>query len=155
MLTTWRWTVLALVGASVAIDDPPPVISLDLSGDQIHGPIHKWNPVSHNHNAVVSKTYAKHCPVLTSNEATCPEPRATAFDHHDGSLDIKKIVKLLVSSKPGEEPEQANAIVKDVNYQLRGEYVLEYDAEDLAGNRAEQVTFAMVIIGTLHPNSSV
>jgi hypothetical protein len=34
---------------------------------------------------------------------------------------------------------------EDINYNLRGEYLLTYGAEDTSGNRAEEVQFAMIM----------
>ena len=69
---------------------------------------------------------------------------------------MDKVVKLLVRSSPGETPVHENNRVSDVNYRVRGEYLLEYDAMDDSGNRAEQVSFAMILTGRcslLHTHS--
>jgi hypothetical protein len=141
------WAMLVMAWGGGAADDPP-VISLDLSGGAPHG-VERWKPLSTRHKDVLNtQAYARHCPVLTSSESTCPEPRATAFDHHEGGgLAVKKVVRLLVKSSPGHEPVHENTVIADVNYNLRGEYLLEYDAMDASGNKAEQVSFAMVVIG--------
>lgn len=92
-------------------------------------------------------SYAKRCHVLTDTKATCPEPSATAFDHHDGSLEVSKAITLLLESLPRQNPKAVGRKVADVNYDMRGEYVLRYDAQDESGNKAENLVFAMVLIG--------
>lgn len=106
-------------------------------------------------------SYATKCNVLTDTAKSCREPRATAFDHHEKDLHVVKQTKLVLSSLPRklpvpvEEPkEQIDCENRFVDgeeqcvYSLRGEYVLSYDAQDSSGNQAENVVFAMVIIGT-------
>jgi hypothetical protein len=48
------------------------------------------------------------CEVLTSNITTCPEPEASAFDHHEGSLGVKVTKKLYIRSDPQGSPKMVN-----------------------------------------------
>lgn len=105
---------LLAVGLSAAAPDTdPPVISLDLE-EGVAGLTHvytsaqkqeichtkeEWSAMLHggepgwvDKQCVVDgktlgpKIYAKRCNVITDNESTCPVPKATAFDHHEGDI---------------------------------------------------------------------
>jgi len=157
------------------VDTDPPVISLDLrdldavqiasdpsSGEPCHTKA-EWLRMGNPEMAEtapescdmdspkVSAHYAKKCQVLTDTKAMCPEPQANAFDHHDGILDVRKEVEVLVLSDPHELPRKVNTPVPDVDYQKRGEWMLRYDAADANGNDAEQVTFVMVMVDHVSP----
>jgi hypothetical protein len=111
------------------------------------------------------QTFAKHCMVSQNKDGarncpgpkctdenqasccTCPEPTAQAFDHHQGQIDVIKTVHLLMRSDPGQMPKPVDEVLEDINYLLRGEYTLRYEAEDSSGNKAENVLFAIVMLG--------
>jgi hypothetical protein len=119
------------------------------------------NPNSCNDNDLgdqsrFQQTYAKHCMVSENadgaqncpgSECTCPEPTAQAFDHHQGQIDVIKTVHLLMRSDPRQMPVPVDVTLADIDYTLRGEYTLRYEAEDSSGNKAENVLFAMVMLG--------
>jgi hypothetical protein len=174
MLRLLAVLVVAWAGAAglEQADTDPPVISLDLpSGYPVHAVLAnketgavchtKAELVQMGHDPgnapdtcdptsatqTIQSSYAKRCHVLTDTKLTCAEPSATAFDHHDGKLDVTKAITLLLRSLPRENPKAVGESVPDVNYNMRGEYVLRYDAEDSSGNKAENLVFAMVLIG--------
>jgi hypothetical protein len=102
------------------------------------------------------QTYAKHCKVSQNTDGakdcpgpdcTCPEPTAQAYDHHQGQIDVIKTVHLLMRSDPRQMPVPVDITLADIEYTLRGEYTLRYEAEDSSGNQAENVLFAMVMLG--------
>lgn len=79
------------------------------------------------------------CEVLTSNITSCPEPEASAFDHHEGTLDVTVTKKLYIRSDPQGTPKMVNENVQDIDFGQRGEYLLNFAAEDTAGNQAEEL----------------
>jgi len=118
----------------------------------------------------VSNSFADECEV-TQNEnypgvkQKCDEPSATAYDHHEGdiSASITTVWKLFVKSDAGKLPVQqhdrySNAehdgSLTGINRDQRGEYVITYDVTDSAGNRAEQVQFALIMLDSVAPNLS-
>ena len=94
------------------------------------------------------RSYVKYCRVLLDTAESCPEPKASAWDHHDGNLDVLKTIKLVITSDPQHLPHKTDKFVDALDYNRRSEYALTYDAEDITGNKAERMTFAMVIAGT-------
>ena len=122
-----RLLVAALLGVALAAeveDAEPPVISLELAGlgveqiasDPASGaPCHSKAEWMHMGNpqmasvapescdidpaAAASAQYAKRCEVLTDSKTSCPEPRAHAFDHHDGRVEVKKHVDTVLNIK--------------------------------------------------------
>jgi len=119
----------------------------------------------------VSNSFADECEVSQNEnypgvKQKCDEPSATAYDHHEGdiSASITTVWKLFVKSDEGKLPVQqhnerySNAEHTDdltgINRDQRGEYVITYDVEDSAGNRAEQVQFALIMLDSIAPNLS-
>merc|ERR1712093_101998 len=92
---------------------------------------------------------------------SCQEPSASAYDHHDGNIsgNIDTVYRLFVKSEPNDDPKKvadgdqkipdAGALAKMVKQ--RGEWVITYDVRDVAGNDAEQVQFALIMIDTQKP----
>jgi hypothetical protein len=92
---------------------------------------------------------------------SCQEPSASAYDHHDGNIseNIDTVYRLFVKSQPNDDPRKvadnaqkipdAGALAKMVKQ--RGEWVITYDVRDVAGNDAEQVQFALIMIDTQKP----
>ena len=93
------------------------------------------------------------CEVQNDTEASCPEPVATAFDHHEGEISEKltKAIILVVESNPASKPEPVNRPVQNVSYNQRGEYLFTYSATDSSGNEAEEVQFAMIMADRVGP----
>ena len=193
-------STLVLASSVGAVDDQPPVISLDLTNDKqcahfegctkiftraasswrttatFHEDSFKqeaavchqreeWNLLLHGGepgfedqqcikgSGTQTETFAKRCNVLTATAATCPEPKAHVFDHHEGNVDDKLQVqrKVFVESLPHQTPTKANRIVQSINYDLRCEYLLAFDATDSSGNKAETVQFAMIMQDNVDP----
>jgi len=125
--------------------------------DITKGTCNTWNTMSY---VQTQKSYAERCNVLDDSAATCKPPVAAIHDHHDGnSLKIRTTTKLFLSM-----PKQGTAVVrtdkvvgtnfelgnakytpKGLNYNVRGEYLISYDAQDRAGNAADQLTYAMIM----------
>jgi hypothetical protein len=84
----------------------------------------------------------------------CKEPKALAYDHHDGDLSssIKTSYTLFVESRKLSNPVDVNKRVKGIEKNLRGEWVIQYDVKDANGNKAEQVQFALIIVDEQKPN---
>jgi hypothetical protein len=116
----------------------------------------------------VSNSFADECEV-TQNlgynnvKQSCDEPSATAYDHHEGdiSASITTVWKLFVKSDPGNLPVQQHtrysntehdASLTGIDRAQRGEYVITYDVTDSAGNRAEQVQFALIMLDSIAPS---
>jgi hypothetical protein len=95
------------------------------------------------------QSFVKYCNVLVDTEESCPQPKASAWDHHDQGLEVLKTLKLVIISPPQKMPKKADEFVHSLNYNQRSEYALTYDAEDTNGNKAERMTFAMVIAGEI------
>jgi hypothetical protein len=81
-----------------------------------------------------------------AGEKTCPFPVAKAYDHQDGKLTVKTRVFLV-----DQEGKTQNRQVKKVDFTKRSTYLFKYDARDNAGNRAEQVVFALILDDTTAP----
>ena len=75
--------------------------------------------------------YYATCEVLRDSEASCPEPEASAHDHHEGEIPVRKTVKLYIKSDAKQQPKLLDQTVPAVSYRQRGEYTLTYDASDL------------------------
>ena len=138
------------------------------TGSEYAGISHGGYPVNPNscdeddlqqsHPGRFEQSYAKHCEVSQNTngaqncpgpQCTCAEPTAQAFDHHEGQIDVIKTVRLLMRSDPRHVPVPVEETLADIDYALRGEYTLRYEAEDASGNKAENVLFAMVMLGKL------
>lgn len=119
----------ALICVASAI--APPRIALDLAGKT---PSNK-------------KDFAETCPAgLTGvDQKLCPFPKASAWDHHDQQVDVTTVIKCVDGCA------QPNMVVKKPNMAKRSSYVFTYDAVDAAGNKAEQVTFALVLNDPIKP----
>lgn len=158
------WALAAALVVAGA-DQEAPVISLNLEGASelitvcrtkeqwdvlLHGGAPHWvHPKGCSPN---SETYAKRCEVLIANAASCPEPSASAFDHHEGNLDTMRSLKLEVELPARElAPIRADLAISTVDYNTRGEYMFFWDAKDSSGNEAERVHFAMIMQDTIPP----
>jgi len=154
-------TVLLLAVSALGADTEAPVISLELAGSATAH-------ASSNHQS--GSTYADMCcngyKCDTVSDA-CALPTATAYDHHDGDVtnDIVKVHSIFVESIPGCDPEQADAgsSISESDFDnkitpgsddydpFRGEFVVQYDVSDDAGNDAETVTYALIMRDTIAP----
>jgi len=158
--------------ALAAAESQAPIISLDLDG--VTG---THSAMADRHQQLVTAsvggmdTPAKHCyknadtkydntcaPTQNSFadecevDTACQEPVASAYDHHDGdiSTQIDTVYRLFVKSDRNANPVKQDT-VKALDIAQRGEWVITYDVEDGAGNDAEQVQFALIIIDTQAP----
>jgi hypothetical protein len=120
---------LALVCVASAV--APPRISLDLAGSTVKK----------------SRDFAETCPAgLTGvDRKLCPFPKASAWDHHDQQVKVTTIIKCVDGCA------ERNMVVKKPNMMKRSSYLFTYDAVDGAGNKAEQITFALVLNDKIAP----
>jgi hypothetical protein len=106
-----------------------------------------------------SNLLAKTC-ALFSNSESCPEPTAKAYDHHEGELleadgtsSVSKVYMLNVQSLPGTfPPMKVEQTRQEIDYEVRGEYFIEYGVSDSSGNNAETVHYVMLIDDTEKPS---
>jgi len=105
--------------------------------------------------------WSQQCPAKTATLLTCPFPTPKAFDHNDREVDVKTNVFLI--DLDGADSLDGNSLpaVIDENdiftegsklYGKRATYLFKYDAVDEAGNRAEQVVFALILNDQTKPN---
>ena len=155
MLTRFLLASVILALAHARLSAPPavspPSISLDLS-EQLAQKLHSTHTDAQGrpcrspaadqstcgHHAQHVQYYAT-CEVLRDSEASCPEPEASAHDHHEGEIPVRKTVKLYIKSDAKQQPKLLDQTVPAVSYRQRGEYTLTYDASDASGNSADSV----------------
>jgi len=171
---------LALVALTAATDSQAPVISLNLDGTtgtasamgarhinyvakSAASPHALTSPAEHCYaahvDAVAGSSSGEACAPKQNSFADecefgtpCQEPIASAYDHHEGDItsSISTVYRLFVKSQPHKNPTKTDKKTPLVITQ-RGEWVITYDVEDSAGNDAEQVQFALIIIDTEAP----
>jgi hypothetical protein len=85
--------------------------------------------------------FTERCPAGTgTNGANCPVPKAHAWDSHDEEIKVSKQIYLV------DDDGQTGVVPADkVEYAKRRTYLIKYDASDAAGNRAEQLVFALIL----------
>lgn len=88
--------------------------------------------------------WTEKCEAGADTRATCPFPKAQAFDYVDRKLAVTTRIfmvdeqgKVLIEPKPINENE--------ISFKKRATYLFKYDASDMAGNHAEQVVFALIV----------
>jgi len=86
-------------------------------------------------------------------KAACPFPVARAYDHQDGTSVTVKTRIFLVD----EEGKTKNMMVSPNKFSFakRSTFLFKYDAKDQAGNRAEQVVFALILDDQTAPTINV
>jgi len=102
--------------------------------------------------AVTSRQdWSQQCPADTANAGNCPFPVARAYDHNDQSVSVTTNVYLIDFENKASYQGQSLPVkvaAKDIFTRFakkRATYLFKYDAVDQAGNRAEQVVFALII----------
>jgi hypothetical protein len=168
--------ILALVAAS---DSEAPVISLDLASfkhsdksyfnKKIGAGPHAGRAVNYSKNRganhqdgtprarvtpAAHNEFADECEVFQNSAKNCAEPKATAYDHHDGELTskISTTYRLFVESKPRKNPMHVERVAKGISRKTRGEWIIDYNVADADGNKAETLTFALILVDTQAPN---
>jgi hypothetical protein len=133
--------------AAAAVAVAPPRIELQLDESlsyKLKTPIVRPHDLKYkqpNGRKVLSRQdWTEKCPAGKSNSKTCPFPRANAWDHNDRAIQVQTRVFLV--DKDGKT---VNKRVKKVDFSKRSTYLFKYDAKDRAGNRAEQVVFALIL----------
>jgi hypothetical protein len=75
----------------------------------------------------------------------CPFPVANAYDHQDGTA-VDVTTRIFLVDKDGTtQTGAALSSASDVDFTQRSTLLFKYDAHDQAGNRAEQVVFALIL----------
>jgi len=113
---------------------------------------HDLGAVQPDGTAVSSRQdYTERCPVNTAthltNHENCPFPKARGYDHHDQEVSVTTRV-FLVNEDGVDKNEQVNG---GVDFDKRSVYLFKYDAEDTAGNHAEQVVFGLILDDIVAP----
>jgi hypothetical protein len=131
------------------------------------------------HTSKAANSFAAKCEVQTATAKSCPEPAASAYDHHDGSsVSVSKAYNYFVVSRKAcvnygklgfvagmgnvntvgacrQQEAPANVNIPNAKtfafYGNRGEFIIKYDAKDRAGNEADQLVFAMIMEDTVAP----
>jgi hypothetical protein len=97
--------------------------------------------------------WTEQCAAATATTANCPFPTARAYDHNDETVSVATNVYLIDfdgkntfdgQSLPAKVA-AADVFGNDKLKNKRATYLFKYDATDAAGNRAEQVVFALIL----------
>jgi hypothetical protein len=141
----YKLTLAALIAACSA--SAPPVLSLDLSNNNLA----PYNAGVQAHAAVgqivAHKDFSMKCRV---NQKDCPMPTCKALDHNGNSLGKCKETVLAVDIE-GKAISAGNQLVAKPDFNKKGTYLLKYNANDKAGNAAEQITVALIVDDTTPP----
>lgn len=97
--------------------------------------------------------WTEQCDAATATAANCPFPEARAYDHNDETVSVSTNVYLIDfngKNEFGGDSLPLKISSSDVfgNSDLKNQratYLFKYDATDAAGNRAEQVVFALIL----------
>jgi len=147
----------------------PPRISLNLEGMtsayKLKDSIVRSHDLKYTQNdgsAVVSRQdWTEKCPALRScpkgtcenggwtytSKSNCPFPVAKGYDHQDKEVEVTTRIYLV-----DREGKPVTDMTQDVvSFDKRATYLFKYDAMDKAGNKAEQVVFALILDDTQAP----
>ena len=152
-------TPLLLSAACAEPDTEAPTISLDLSAIG-YGDVHRNNlytTVAHDHHNTEDQLHnSVTCAAVLICDAdcieNCPEPTARAWDHHDGDLGSSIETDIYLVNKEGVEQSMDSPTFTSrdqegqphVIHTWRAQWLLKYNVEDRAGNKADAITFSMV-----------
>lgn len=99
--------------------------------------------------------WSQTCPAGSATTQNCPFPVAKAYDHNDEAVTVYTncyLIDLDGQDTYGQESLPAKIDPADILentksdlYGKRATYLFKYDATDKAGNRAEQVVFALIL----------
>jgi hypothetical protein len=92
---------------------------------------------------------------VTAVDNKCKQPRAAAYDHHEGDISSRLTTtytlfvesnRLQMPTRPGDAVGSfGNSDSSGIDFSQRGEFVINYDVTDAAGNSAERVEFAIIL----------
>jgi len=93
------------------------------------------------------RDWTQTCPAGKDTTATnCPRPTARAWDHNDQEVEVNEHIYLVdLDNKQALGGVQLPKAVTSVDFTYRATYLFKYDAQDAAGNHAEQVVFMLVL----------
>jgi len=157
---------LAFTALASAANNQAPVISLNLADCTYTGCMHPQGSGRTAAHGLEAKTqadgksdnsFADECAVSQNHlpsDPGCQEPEASAYDHHDGAIDVTTSYTLFVSSGPKENPTPKHSTPSSIDLSVRGEWIIKYDASDKDGNEAETLTFALILNDEVAPACS-
>jgi hypothetical protein len=128
----------AVLGVASAVDSQRPVISLDFDESMT---LAKYpSPFSATPHAKESANYGV-CPAgKDTNAQNCKTPTAKAFDHHDHGVATTETVILTNEDGAG-----MDKTVAKINFAVRSQYILKYNAVDASGNEADELFFTLIL----------
>jgi len=139
---------------SHSLDDQMDVLSVNTGGQTGVGcDVHTHlcrdaNGTLSTGNGFVSM-YSRTCEAGAVDSSSCSLPDAHAWDHRDGNLDVSQSIRMVNNDVTAVPIDQQNKTA--VDYNVRSEWVVEYDAMDDAGNRAERLVFTLILDDTVKP----
>jgi hypothetical protein len=89
-----------------------------------------------------NEDYVKTCQARQAGVDSCPLPKASAYDHHQGDVPVQERVYLVNDDG---KAQTVPVLSQAVNFSLRSEWVIKYDAVDGSGNEAQQLVFAIIL----------
>ena len=105
MVRTFALAALPLAASAATMAIPRIELNMAAMGARVEKHV---VPIYHKHdlaavqpdgNEVTSvQDWTERCPVQTSNAQNCPQPSATAWDHHNGKLDVQERLFLIDSA---------------------------------------------------------
>jgi hypothetical protein len=112
--------------------------------------------------AVASRQdWTEQCDAYSATADNCPFPEARAYDHNDETVSVDTNVYLIdydgEATAPSGDALPLAIQASDVFGTYKGKratYLFKYDATDAAGNRAEQVVFALILNDLKAPSIS-
>jgi len=138
--------LFALVVAAAATQAP--VISLDLSTLEDFERLtnHKSKTLGlevNNKNVGAYQDYVARCPAGADQSfKTCPMPKANAYDHNDQKVKVTKSVWRVDLEGSKSYTKIASSVI---DFKKRGAYLFKFNSQDKAGNKAEEVVFALLV----------
>jgi len=150
-----------------------PVISLDLEGAGLKAVARSTHGTHFPRHKTFTKANTAKVHVCQARNANakknCALPVAKAYDHHDGALAVTtkvflaaaqpashQKVKLGLKGTCKQQPgSKTSCATRFINYNVRSESIVKYDAKDASGNNAEQVVFAVILEDHTAPKISL
>jgi hypothetical protein len=156
--------IAVLATGAFASDVAPPRIELNLGSDLLagHTSAHGWGypavdystgtwyDTSAGNFAASNAPKVRQCVAKKDGESSCAEPKCRAFDwqdkhaHKDCHIEYYLVNNDNLSMDTPVKHSQ-------LNYNLRSEWLITYDAEDASGNKAKQASFTMIMEDKLAP----
>jgi len=152
---------IAVIALASAV--APPRISLNLEGMtnayKLKDSIERAHDLKYTQNDGTKvgsrQDWTEKCPAnlrqsKSAFKATCPFPVAKGYDHHDQEVTVSTRIYLVDDDNKAISPPRV-VTAEQVDHTKRSTYLFKYDAMDKAGNKAEQVVFALILDDTTAP----